>query len=79
MFVFAFALSILSAPVLPAQDVPAQEPATTTAKPERKICKRTQDTGSRMGSARVCKTAAEWRGEDVTQGNIYKSGDPGQR
>ena len=28
---------------------------------EKLICKRTETTRSRMGSKRVCKTAAQWR------------------
>ncbi len=30
-------------------------------KKERQICRQDEDTTSRMGSKRVCKTAAEWR------------------
>ena len=36
--------------------------APTPAKEERKICKRMEQTGSRMGGGqRVCHTAAEWK------------------
>lgn len=32
------------------------------AQAERRICRRTEaDSGSRMGSRRVCRTASEWR------------------
>lgn len=31
---------------------------------ERRICRRIDDTTSRMGSRRVCKTAREWRDYD---------------
>lgn len=41
----------------------AQHATPIKAKPERKICKRNDTTESRMGSKRICKTAAEWRGE----------------
>ena len=45
----------LAAPVL------AQEPpANPTNSAEKKICRRNETTGSRMGSGRTCKTRAEW-------------------
>jgi len=42
--------------------------AAVQPKKERKICKTLELTESRMGSPRVCKTAAEWR-EDQQNGN----------
>lgn len=36
-------------------------PQPTEVKEERKICKRDAATGTRMGSKRICRTAAEWR------------------
>ena len=42
---------------------PEQAPAATAEAPkeEKKICKREMATESRMGSKRICLTAAEWR------------------
>lgn len=42
----------------------AQE--TTTEKPatDGKICKRLKETGSRVGSTRVCKSAEQWKDEE---------------
>ena len=41
-----------------------QQTVTVTAspapKPERKVCKTLDNTGSRMGGTRVCRTKAEW-------------------
>lgn len=44
------------------QNVPegSAEPGTN-GNGERRICRRIDDTTSRMGSRRVCKTAREWR------------------
>ena len=40
----------------------AQAPAAVEApKEEKKICKREEATESRLGSKRVCLTAAQWR------------------
>ena len=52
-----------------ATEVPATsnqpDPAPAEAsKEERKICKREMDTTSRMGSKRVCLTAAQWKARD---------------
>jgi len=41
-----------------AQQTPAAEPA------ERLICRRTEHTGQRTASRRVCRTAAQWRALD---------------
>ncbi len=45
-----------------AQIVPADQ-ATSAQKPKdpnRIICERDEETGSRLGAKRVCKTAAQW-------------------
>ena len=34
--------------------------AAKPANPNRQICQREEQTGSRLGGRRVCKTAAEW-------------------
>jgi hypothetical protein len=53
-------LLIAAAPIaMPVQEaVPAAETAQA-----KKICKRSQDTGSRLLSRPVCKTQAEWDAE----------------
>lgn len=61
-------------------------PAPTPAKPmaEKKICKRSAATESRMGAKRICKTAAQWRQMDskgehvqVESTRAGRSGTPG--
>ncbi|HWI89256.1 MAG TPA: hypothetical protein VNS11_08470 [Sphingomicrobium sp.] len=44
----------------PATPVPA---ATPKGDPNRIICEREQEIGSRLGGAKVCKTAAQWEEE----------------
>ena len=41
---------------------PAQAPATAapSVNPNEKICQTQEETGSRLGKRRVCKTRAEW-------------------
>ncbi|NML06856.1 hypothetical protein [Sphingomonas sp. G-3-2-10] len=73
MFVFAVVMSLAAI----AQDAPVQTQAVNPPE-ERKICKRTQDTGSRMGSKRICKTAAEWRAMEGASNGNPRNGDPGQ-
>lgn len=46
------------------QAEPATTEATEAPKEERKICKRDIDSASRMGSKRICLTAAEWKARD---------------
>lgn len=41
-----------------AGDVPAQQPEAAVE--EKKICKRVEMTGSRVGGKRECRTEAEW-------------------
>ena len=59
----ASATLIFAVPVV-AQTVPAtQSPPTSTAKdkdPNRIICEREEEIGTRLGGKKVCKTAAEW-------------------
>lgn len=39
----------------------AEEAGVTTAAAERKICKRLENSGTRMKNDRVCLTKEEWR------------------
>lgn len=46
----------------------AQAPSAGTAPakaqdPDKKICQRVEETGSRLGDKRICKTRAEWAAE----------------
>lgn len=34
--------------------------AEVKAKPERRICRTIENTGSRMGAQRICKKASDW-------------------
>jgi len=45
----------------PAAAEPAAEPNRPPEPEERLICRRTQHTGQRTASRRVCRTAAHWR------------------
>jgi hypothetical protein len=52
------------APTEAAPPAPQPAPAAVpTANPEdqRRICRNTQATGTRLGGRRICRTAAEWR------------------
>lgn len=37
--------------------------SATTGDPNRRICRKTTATGSRIATARVCKTAREWEAQ----------------
>jgi uncharacterized protein (DUF2147 family) len=64
----ATAALIFAAPAL-AQTSPAtQAPTAAPAKdPNRIICEREEEIGSRLGGKKVCKTAAEWQLERQQQ------------
>jgi hypothetical protein len=55
MLALFLAISALAADVPPAQ--PAAEPAP---KRERIICRRLEQTGTRMGGREVCRTQSQW-------------------
>ena len=64
----AVALSVLAAPVF------AQNNDVTAApKPEKKICRRIDVTGSIIGSKAVCHTKAEWA--EIDDANAKAAGD----
>jgi hypothetical protein len=62
---------VFLAALLTAAAVPAAAQVATTgsgspspakkADPAKKICERVEETGTRLGSRRVCMTAAEWQ------------------
>lgn len=64
----AAAASNPSAPEAASSGTPAAQPAaeqSQQAEPvERLICRRTEHTGQRTASRRVCRTAAQWRALD---------------
>lgn len=63
MFTVALSLLLLAtetAAATTAQPTDVQQ-ATEAPKVEKKICKREQSTESRLGSKRICLTAAEWK------------------
>jgi len=56
---FAAAFGCLVASTAVAQDAPASA-AAPEAKPEKKICRRQEITGSILGGKPVCHTKTEW-------------------
>jgi hypothetical protein len=57
-------LCVAAGAVLVSAPVFAKDKMPKDAKPkEARICKSVQKTGTRFGSGRICKTAAEWNGE----------------
>lgn len=61
---FAAALAVCITPAI--AEAPAAGTAAPTAKqddPDKKICERVEETGTRLGGRRVCKTKAEWAAE----------------
>ncbi len=50
----------------------AQEATDAPPKKERKICKRLEQTATRMGSQRICKTAAQWEAEAEAAGQTLE-------
>jgi hypothetical protein len=77
MFTVALSLLLLAtetAAATSAQPAEAQQ-SVEASKAEKKICKREQATESRMGSKRICLTAAEWKERQSQSGDslgIYK-------
>ena len=56
-----FALLLAALAAAPADAAASGQPQEQ--KKDRLICKRDDATESRLGSKRICKTAAQWRGE----------------
>ena len=52
-------------PAETAQSAPGSVATAEAPKDEKKICKREMATESRMGSKRICLTAAQWRERQV--------------
>ena len=72
MITTAAAVLGVSAPALaqsaqPAQSQAQQQGAKPARDPNEIICERQQELGSRIASARVCKTRAEWAEERRSQ------------
>jgi hypothetical protein len=55
LYVLGFAMVMASSVAI------AEEPETEKPAAAAKVCKRLTETGSRVGSTRVCKTADEWK------------------
>ena len=51
-------------PASPASAETQSPPAKTKTVEEKKVCKRIPSTTSRMGSEKVCMTAAEWKKQE---------------
>lgn len=69
MKVLALALMVAVAAPVAAQNAGAAQPAAPAAPeakakdPNRVICEREEEIGSRLGGKKVCKTAAQWQDE----------------
>lgn len=50
-------------------------PAAAPAQVEKRICKRMGTSESRMGSKRICKTAAEWKRMDRNDERVTVKSD----
>jgi len=59
-----FSVLLLASDAAAAAPAPVAPAAAEAPKEERKICKREMDTTSRMGSKKICMTAAEWKARD---------------
>ena len=70
IFAAATAALVLAAPAVAQTPPAAQSAAPATAKdkdPNRIICERQEEIGTRLGGKKVCKTAAEWQQERQQQ------------
>ena len=83
--VIAAAAFAIAAPVA-AQTPPVQVPAPATPKakdPNRIICERQEEIGSRLGGTKVCHTAAQWdeirrASREQAEGWQRQNTDPGK-
>ena len=79
-----FALALAFAPVAAAEEA-APQPGTTAAAAnddDTVVCKRQEDTGSRVRRTKICKTKAEWSAaekgaQDTLRGIQQKGVQPG--
>jgi hypothetical protein len=62
---FAVVVAALAVPAFAAPAAPAAPGQPEQPKKEKKICKRVNDTGSRVATS-VCKTAEEWQKDPST-------------
>lgn len=54
-------------------DTAPAQPANAKAKdPNKVICERQEEMGSRLGGKKVCKTAAEWQEERAAQRRVLE-------
>ena len=72
--VIAFAAAAVAVPAFAAPTATAPSGQPEQPKKEKKICKRVQESGSRLATS-VCKTAAEWE-KDPTTGDLTPLGVP---
>jgi len=57
-------LALGAAPAIAQAPSAGTAPASAKAQdPDKKICQRVEETGSRLGDRRICKTRAEWAAE----------------
>ena len=77
--ILPLALALSVATTAAAQDRSAQtdagvERSVKTGDPDRRVCKATATTGTRLSRAKVCKTAREWADEQArTQEELQRS------
>ena len=84
--VAGFALALAWSPIALAEEATAPQPAAATAavadEDDTVVCKKIQDTGSRVRRTKVCKTKSEWNAaekgaQDTMRGIQQKGVQPG--
>jgi hypothetical protein len=71
LFLLAALLGTVALPIsAQVTSVSSDRPTKAPTDPNKKICERVEETGTRLGGRRICMTAAEWearRASDRTE------------
>lgn len=75
VFAFAATIAMPAAAQVPASNPPSQSPAASPAVKDsnKMICERQDETGSRLGGSRICKTALQWQQERQQQREMLEA------
>ena len=60
----SFTMLVLMVASVPALAAPPASSAAKAKDPKRKICETVEETGSRLGSKRICMTAEQWAAQN---------------